>query len=152
MHLQSCPHRLRVSSAILTVLAVAAVCLAGVVGRTRLWAVSSWSETVHNSAAPADRPPAQLVKVVLFTLTPQGFSPGEVELPAGRYVIAVNNRTRLQEVSLQFDRVAGQRLKDVRVTRGQLDWRGTFDLTPGQYRLTEAAKPDWAVVIRVTAR
>jgi hypothetical protein len=43
-------------------------------------------------------------RVEVFTLTPAGFEPAEVTLPAGDYLLVFNNRTGLDEFALWLDR------------------------------------------------
>ncbi|MET0624141.1 MAG: hypothetical protein ABW250_14245 [Pyrinomonadaceae bacterium] len=86
--------------------------------------------------------------VVRVTIRPTGFDPAEVTLPRGRFMLAVDNRTGLNQLTFRFDREGGGRLHEVRMTREQLAWRKVVDPPPGSYVLTEINHPGW--VCRIT--
>lgn len=88
---------------------------------------------------------------LLIGIRPDGFHPAQLARPAGRYLLSVENRSGLSEVVLRLDRVNGERVYDVRVPRGRIDWRTQVDLTPGNYVLTEAGHPRWKCNIAITA-
>jgi hypothetical protein len=88
----------------------------------------------------------------LVTIRPHGFEPKEITRPKGRFILAVDNRSGLEEVNLRLDQVAGNRLHQVRVPREHLDWSEVFDLHPGNYVLTEANHPNWVCRITITAQ
>lgn len=110
--------------------------------------ISGWSLFVDS--IPVQQ--KERVKVERITITPRGFEPSEITLPKGKVIFAVDNRSGLPEINLQFDRVAGSRLKQVKVLRQKLDWAEGFDLTPGSYILTEANHPEWVCHITIAAR
>ena len=87
-----------------------------------------------------------------MTVRATGFDPPAITRPQGPFVLEVDNRSGLAAVSLRLDGEAGGRLKEVRVPRSRLDWRGLLDLPPGRYVLTEAEHPDWRFVLSVTPR
>jgi hypothetical protein len=92
------------------------------------------------------------VEAEIVTLRPHGFEPKEIKRPAGHFLLSVDTRSGLKEVTWQLDRVAGSRLREVRVSRNKLDWRELVDLTPGTYKLTEASHPNWVCTITLTNR
>lgn len=92
------------------------------------------------------------VETELVTIRPTGFEPAEISRVQGRFLLAVDNRAGLEEVTLRLDRVAGNRLRDVKVPRRKLDWREFVDLTPGRYVLSEAAHPEWNCTITITPK
>lgn|SRR5262249_22618582 len=104
--------------------------------------------TQSQAATPKPTP----LRAELITITPRGFEPAEITRPKGRFLLAVDNRSGLDEVTLRLDRVAGNRLHEVRVPRKELDWSEVFDLNPGQYVLTEANNPRWACRFTITAQ
>jgi len=116
-------------------------------------APASAKVSLASSTTAAQGNPAQVrIEVERITIRPRGFEPTEITRPAGHFILAVNNRSGLEEVALRLDRVAGSRLREVRVPRTKLDWRSLVDLTPGRYVLTEANHPDWICHITITAR
>lgn len=84
------------------------------------------------------------------TITPTGFNPEAITRPAGQVIVAVDNRTGLEEIRLRLEREGGQRLVDVSVNRKKLDWRKRIDLAAGRYRLTEVNHPEWLCQITIT--
>jgi hypothetical protein len=114
--------------------------------------VAASAPKTHSVASGAATSPPQQEEGFFIVVRPQGFEPKEVSGDAGRFLFAVDNRSGLDEVQFRLDRVAGERLKDVRVPTEKLDWRAFVDLTPGHYVLTEANHPEWHCDITVTAR
>ena len=87
---------------------------------------------------------------LVFEVRPSGFMPDEVDVSSGRYLIVLHNRTGRRDLTFRLDRENGERLREVR--QQQLDWKGQFDLQPGNYILSELEHPEWRCVIRVTPR
>jgi hypothetical protein len=88
----------------------------------------------------------------VFTLTPTGFEPAEVTLPAGDYLLVFNNRTGLDEFALRLDREGHGAVREVRPPRRKRAWRGMLKLTPGSYVVTETSRPEWTLRLTVTPR
>lgn len=88
----------------------------------------------------------------LITIRPTGFEPASITRPRGKFLLAVNNRTGLDEVSLQLDSQAGARQDSVRLSRKHHGWRKLVDLPPGRYVLRETNHPDWVCHITISAR
>lgn len=87
------------------------------------------------------------------TVGPAGFEPSEIRRPAGRFLLAVNDRSGLGDISLRLDALRGARLHEVRLSRdarARREWRQVLSLAPGTYVLTEAGRPDWACRITIT--
>lgn len=100
------------------------------------------------SRATPDRIEAERI-----TISPNGFAPSEIIRPAGRVLVAVDDRTGLDHLVLRLDAGANRPLREVRVpadTRGRHEWRRVIDLPPGSYTLTEADHPDWVCRITIT--
>jgi hypothetical protein len=88
----------------------------------------------------------------IITITPRGFEPAEITRPKGAFILLVDNRSELDEITFRLDHEAGHRQHEVRVTREQWDWDGMVNLHPGIYMLTEASHPDWLCRITITAQ
>lgn len=99
---------------------------------------------------PAGGGRQEVPQTELVTVTPTGFDPGELTRPAGRFILAVENRSGLEEVTLVLRDGAGQELLRRRVEREQLDWSGTLDLAAGTYLLAEEGHPAWACTLTLT--
>jgi hypothetical protein len=89
------------------------------------------------------------VGVAAMVLRPHGLEPAEIEIKLGRTLLAVYNRTGLEEIVLRVEREAGsgppagQLLHEERVPLGKRAARRLFDLVPGSYLVTEANHPAW---------
>lgn len=125
-----------------------------------------------NSVTTSNRQSTQAVwngqrpTAALVTITPRGFEPSEVTVPAGRVLLAVDNRSGLREIALELDQETSNRplpvllktgvrvdetgQRQVRVSREKLDWRGLNDLQPGRYLLREVEHLGWSCRITVT--
>lgn len=96
--------------------------------------------------------PSQTLEGVLVTLRPQGFEPSAITRPEGRFVLAINNRSGLREISVTLDREFGPRLRTIPMARKRRLFGEGIELPPGRYVLTEASHPKWVCNITVTPR
>jgi hypothetical protein len=85
-----------------------------------------------------------------IAIRPWGFEPDQIKRPQGRFILRVDNRSGLSEVTLQLDNETGSRLRSKTVPETRLDYREIIDLPPGTYPLPEAGNPDWACRITIT--
>ena len=102
-----------------------------------------------------DERPVNREKVIegeTVTLTPRGFEPSEIVRSGGHFALNVDNRSGLKAVTFILSRQTGHKLREVRVKEGKLNWREVVNLPPGQYRLSEVSRPDWACRIEVSPR
>lgn len=90
--------------------------------------------------------------VLRLTLSPEGFTPSEVTLPHGRYLLVVYNKSGLEDVDLSLNAGAGHRLHEARAKGRGSRWRDVFEEPPGEYVLGVSDHPDWACRITVTPR
>lgn len=102
-------------------------------------------------AAVVDGPQAP-VQAELITITPTGFEPAELTRPQGRFLLAIDNQSGLDEVQFYFEREAGGRVNVPLSRRGKLAWREVIDLTPGTYILRATNDENWRCRIRITAQ
>lgn len=109
-------------------------------------------ETRAGTATVPQGQPSERIEVELITVTPDGFQPKEITRPQGRFVIAIENRSGRQEVSIRLDRQAGGRLIESRMSKEKLNAKYLTDLTPGCYMLTEANHPDLVCRFTITPR
>jgi len=86
----------------------------------------------------------------VFTLTPTGFEPAEVTLPAGDYLLVFNNRTGLDEFELRLDREGHGTVRQKRPPHRKRVLREMLKLTPGSYVVTETSHPEWSLRLTVT--
>ena len=98
-----------------------------------------------------DQRRAQL-EAELVTITPTGFEPGEISRPQGRFLLAIDNRSGLDEVEMYLERETGARVHSSFTRKGKLAWREVVDLPPGTYILRAAYDEKWRCRITLTAR
>ncbi len=118
-------------------------------------AVRTRSAAKANPAqADASGQQEERIESELITLRRFGFEPAAIKRPAGDVILIINNRSNLPDVSLTLTRVQGNRpadkVKDVGLRKGQVNWVERFNLPPGDYVLTEASRPDWKCSITLT--
>lgn len=99
------------------------------------------------------------VKVISITVNPDGFSPSEVEVPEGLYLLDINNRSGLLDINVQLGNLNARKLQEVKPSKDKeghivktQDYRGLFSFENGQYTITEADHPKWSLKIKVTPK
>jgi hypothetical protein len=136
----------------IAMLTASLVIIAFAVQASGWFAKPSLTKTAGGENQTQNTPTAVRIETELVTIRRHGFEPQEITRPADPFILAVENRSGLEEVTLRLDRAAGNRLKEVNIPRGKLNWRDAFDLPPGSYVLTEANHPDWVCSITITAK
>ena len=88
--------------------------------------------------------------VEMISVGPEGFQPATLTRPSGRFLLAINNRSGLKELTFQLLREDGTLMQEARVNPKQPNWRSLVNLPAGTYRLTELSHADWLckIVIR----
>ena len=79
-----------------------------------------------------------------ITLTPMGFEPAEVTRPAGRFLLAINDRSGQGDSRFVLRRSTGEQLREFRVagTPRKHEWREVVNLPPGRYLLSDGDNPE----------
>jgi hypothetical protein len=85
---------------------------------------------------------AQATEVELVTLKPAGFEPAEITRSKGPFVLFVDDRSGKDNSSLELNRMNGQRVRAVGLTRGKSEWNDVVDLAPGTYVLQDASNAE----------
>ncbi len=93
---------------------------------------------------------APKLEVELVALTPTGFDPEKISRPKGPFLLVVQNRSGLNELSFQFDKEVGAKLKTVKVPAKKASWSDVVDLNPGTYIMTEITNPKWSLEVMIT--
>lgn len=106
---------------------------------------AAWNTPVEIQEQSSNRLEAEIV-----TVTPTGFEPGEITRPKGRFILAVDNRSGLDEVDLYFVRETGARLNSRLTRKGKLAWREIVDFPTGTYILKAANDESWSCRITLT--
>ena len=94
----------------------------------------------------------QAVEVEVITAHPYGLEPREISRPSGPFILAVHNRSRLDQVSLQLNRANGASagVREISLPAGKLRQLSLLDLPPGQYVLADTIRPNFACKITIT--
>ena len=132
-------HRLRLFVSILLLLVSGALILAHF-------------RRVPSEAATMDQGLQAPVQAELITVTPTGFEPSEITRPKGRFLLAIDNQSGLDEVEFYFERETGGRVNVPLSRRGKIAWREIVDLTPGTYILRATNDESWRCHITITAQ
>ena len=107
--------------------------------------LAAWKTPVEVQEQSSNRLEAEIV-----TVTPTGFEPSEITRPQGRFILAVDNRSGLNEVDLYFVRETGARLNSRLTRKGKLAWREIIDFPPGTYILKAGNDESWSCRITLT--
>ena len=103
---------------------------------------------VHDPAKP---------EVLTLPLLPEGFAAHEVTVDAGLYWIDVLNRTSVQGLRIEIDRMPGvsvhgnplKREVDGEEDRSRSRFLKAVRLSPGTYRVRVSGRPSWVCAIHV---
>ena len=85
----------------------------------------------------------------LLALNIEGFEPAEVIWERKEFLLVIDNRTAITELTFQLNRVQGTHVKEIKLKARKQRSAGVFDLPPGQYVLTEVNHPDWVCNITI---
>ena len=112
-----------------------------------------WNSSASSNrlVLPQQNKDAQL-EVELITATPSGFEPASLTRPQGRFILAIDNRSGLDQLDLYLDRDTGARLNTALSRKGKLKWRDVVDLQSGRYVLRSANDPNWRCDINLTPK
>jgi hypothetical protein len=105
--------------------------------------------TARADTQQRERRPAQ-IEVELVTVLPHGFEPREISRAPGRFILMIEDRSRLRSLNLELKRDDGPRVRQISITREQPDWNEPLDLEPGRYALSDATNPRWSCVITIS--
>jgi hypothetical protein len=105
------------------------------------------------ASTTAQQLPIPQIEAELITILPRGFEPNEIRRPAGKFILAIDNRSGLAEVNLTLVRLGnGRVMHEARIRKEKLDFREVVDLRPGDYRLSETGHPAWEARLIITER
>lgn len=88
--------------------------------------------------------------IELLTLKPTGFDPPEITVPQKSFLLVIENRAGVRDLSFRFDKEVGARLNNIRVPYKRASWSGLVDLPPGEYKMTEVMRPEWVFRLKIT--
>ena len=95
--------------------------------------------------------PSSRIEAEIIVLRSEGFQPREIRRPPGRFLLALQNQSSEEEVSLVLTQESGPSLRQIRFAKGQSKLRDFIELPPGRYVLTETNHPEWRCSIVIAA-
>ena len=101
------------------------------------------------------QPKAERARLLPLTLRSSGFDLPAITIEKGRTLLVVHNRSGVRDIGLRLTRQvgqAGERLREVKLSSGKLDWRTVVELPPGTYILSAADQPGWECRITVNEK
>ena len=105
-----------------------------------------------SEAATMVQGPQAPVQAELITVTPTGFEPAELTRSKGRFLLAIDNQSGLDDLEFYFERETAGRVNVPLSRRGKIAWREIVDLTPGTYVLRATNDKSWRCRITITAQ
>ena len=99
-----------------------------------------------------NNPPVQRIDAEHITLRRTGFEPEEFTLPAGRFLLSIDNLSELGELTFRLVRQNGNLERDLPAKQDKYRLRHVVDLSPGRYALVVVDHPAWVCHITITAQ
>jgi hypothetical protein len=90
------------------------------------------------------------VEVELLVLRSDGFTPNEITRPPGRFLLALQNHSNEEELSLVLKQETGASVREVRLAKRQSKLKELLQLPVGRYVLVDSNHPDWTCTITIT--
>src|SRR5437588_6709699 len=83
------------------------------------------------------------------TLHSTGFDPAHVTCAAGHIKLAVANESGTDGLTLRMKRMGGDVVREDQMPAGSSEWTGEYDLSAGNYVLSEVNNPAWLFYVTV---
>lgn len=90
------------------------------------------------------------IKAIYFRITPLGIEPAELTLPAGRYLVAIDNDSGFNVVDVKIDKERGPRLGNAQLPSGRRKWREFVVFTPGVFVFTDPGNANRVCSLTIT--
>ena len=110
---------------------------------------AAWAKRRAKSA------PAERIEVVRITVRTTGFEPKEIQYPNRPFLLAVDNQSGLEKLTLEMYREVGNdrnKIQELKLSLRSLRKREITNLNPGSYVLKEANHADWICRITITPK
>lgn len=136
------------------------LCCAGFVVRAHRKFTPEWRSNTVAAGVPSSTlvaaatqvAPSPRIKAVYFRITPLGIEPADLTLPAGRYLVAIDNDSGFNAVDVKIDKEGGSRLGNAQLPSGRRKWREFVDFTPGRHVLTDPTDTKRVCRLTITAQ
>jgi hypothetical protein len=92
--------------------------------------------------------PTSVLGAHLITITPDGIEPAAISTSHGHFILAYENRSGLDNLSLQLT-LRDSAVHQLPMTRLKTLWTGEFKLDKGIYELRESSHPEWVCTLTV---
>jgi hypothetical protein len=89
------------------------------------------------------------IPVLILNIDRDGFGRRSLEIPVRRFFLVLRNGTGLRDLAVSFDRVSGEKIKDVSLQSRRMRTATLMDLGPGSYKLSAVNHPDWTFEITI---
>ncbi len=126
--------------------------LIGAMFVTPNWRAEAFIDLTRNPADATTSVSASAIEALddmTLTIRESGFEPSEVTRPAGKFLLSVDNKSGVAQITLRLSRVGSGHVRDIVVPKDATDWAEELDLQPGMYDLTELNHPNWNCRITV---
>lgn len=90
------------------------------------------------------------IEEVSLMLNTDGIAPAEVRTHGKKFLLSLDNRTDVKQLTLRMTSSDGAPIREIRVPGGGGDWSELFELQPGTYTFSAVGHPNWACTIVVT--
>lgn len=111
-----------------------------------LQAGAAWPEA---ELAAFDDFTGKRLPVARLTLDARGFTPASISRPKGPFILAIHNRSKIDDLNLSLSKVTGNKLREMNFRKQKLDWRSFITLPPGDYVLSVTGRPQWVCNIEI---
>ena len=95
-------------------------------------------------------PQSNVLQRELITIRQTGFDPAEIKRAPEDFLLAVDNKSGLSQLTLRITREDGFRVRELRLSPERFKVREKINLPPGEYLLTEADHADWLCRLTIT--
>jgi hypothetical protein len=102
-----------------------------------------------HSAESFALPQGSSVKTERIIVRPTGFDPSSITRRTGKFLLAVDNKSGLDELTLKITNEQGEQLLYLPLSIERSKIRQTVTLPAGEYSLHEIHHPDWICRIRI---
>ena len=147
--LRKLPNRAKTTLVTILLLSVAVI---GVIAASHCRTGITSGSAEAKASTPEPHPQRRQLEAERISLRPTGFEPAIITRPAGRFLLAINDRSGDSDTQITFARETGERLHTIRMrdTARKHEWRNVIDVPPGSYVVYEASHPEWTCRIVLT--
>lgn len=94
----------------------------------------------------------EVIASELIVLSPNGFEPATLTRPPGKFLLAIDNRSGLDDLSFELVGVDGSPKRQTSLAGQRTRWREVVDLAPGDYLVKVVGHAKLSCRIRITAK